>query len=143
MGAFGLVRRRVVPLLPRTLREGVRRLLGRETPYMVPRQGLPAGVAPWQRQHILRHLPAYEDAVRELLRVSGWLTVVAEKDASQGRDKLGTGYSPGSLGQFWANAWDPVRLKRFARGNGAAIAFTLNDAKLDDPGAQYIYVFER
>jgi ubiquinone/menaquinone biosynthesis C-methylase UbiE len=90
-------------------------------------------------QHIIRHLASYEQAVRELLRVSRRLVVIVEKDASEKGDQKAVGFAA-ETGRFWTNAWDPTRLKQFARENGAMIAFTLNDAGRDDPDAQFVYV---
>jgi SAM-dependent methyltransferase len=91
-------------------------------------------------QHILRHLESYEQAIREYLRVGRWMVVIVEKAAAEKKDEKGTGYSEGE-GHFWTNSWDPVRIKHFARANGASIGFTLNDARRDDPDGQFIYVF--
>lgn len=96
-------------------------------------------------QHIIRHLESYEQAMREILRVSSQWVVVAEKGAAPpGAQDIRDAYWSEFYGShFWAISWEPNRLKAFARENGAALAFTLNDARQDDPDGQYLYVFCR
>jgi SAM-dependent methyltransferase len=93
-------------------------------------------------QHILRHLDRYERAVDELLRVAR-VVVIVEKDVGEGRDRRGTYHDPEIESTFWVNAWEPGRLKEYARSRGARMAFALNDARIDDPDGQFIYVFAR
>ena len=91
-------------------------------------------------QHVLRYLESYEAAVRELLRVSRRVVILVEKEAAD-EDRLGTYYNE-TLGSFFPlNLYDPAKLKAFARANGASLAFTLNDSRVDDPDGQAVYVF--
>jgi SAM-dependent methyltransferase len=96
-------------------------------------------------QHIIRHLETFEQAVREFLRVSRSFVIVAEKGAAlPGAPDIRDAYwSEADKSHYWAISWEPNHLKQFARENGAALAFTLNDARHDDPDGQYVYVFCR
>ena len=92
-------------------------------------------------QHLIRHLPYYEDAVRELLRVSRRIVLIAEKDIGDERDELGHHYNEHHRSRYWVNNYEPTRLKQFARNNGAAIAFMLNNPRSDEPDGQVVYGF--
>jgi SAM-dependent methyltransferase len=92
-------------------------------------------------QHVIQYLEYYDVAVRELLRVSRWMVVIVVKGIGEGEDRLGTYFNQRHQRFFRANMYDPDRLKAFARSEGASLAFTLNDARFDDPGGQHLYVF--
>ena len=92
-------------------------------------------------QHVIQYLDGYEPALRELLRVSSWMVVVVVKGIGEGGDRLGSYFNQRHQRFFRANMYDPDRLKAFARAEGASLAFTLNDARFDDPGGQHISVF--
>jgi len=96
-------------------------------------------------QHVIRHLETYENAVREYLRVSRDLVVIAEKGAAEpgAPDVIDAYWSARTESYYWANSWEPTRLKRFAQEHGARHTFTLNDARTDDPDGQFVYVFSK
>jgi SAM-dependent methyltransferase len=92
-------------------------------------------------QHAIQYLEYYDKAMAELLRVSRWLTILVVKEVSEGVDRLGTYFNQRHQTHFRLNLYEPGKLKAFAREHGAALAFTLNDARFDDPDGQHSYVF--
>jgi ubiquinone/menaquinone biosynthesis C-methylase UbiE len=96
-------------------------------------------------QHVIRHLESYESAIQEFLRVSRDLVVIAEKGAAEpgAPDIIDAYWSSRTESYYWANSWEPTRLKQFARAHGARHTFTLNDARADDPDGQFVYVFSK
>jgi ubiquinone/menaquinone biosynthesis C-methylase UbiE len=96
-------------------------------------------------QHIIRHLETYEQAVHEFLRVARDSVIVAEKGAPLpgAADIIDAYWSERNKSYYWANSWEPTRLKKVARAHGALVTFTLNDARQDDPDGQFLYVFRR
>ena len=92
-------------------------------------------------QHAIPYLVYYDRAVREMLRVAGRLVLLVVKGIGTKDDLLGTYWNEQHKTYFRSNLYEPTKLKAFARSNGAALAFTLNDARYDDPAGQYVYVF--
>jgi ubiquinone/menaquinone biosynthesis C-methylase UbiE len=94
-------------------------------------------------QHVIRHLETYERAVPEYLRVSRGTVIIAEKGAALpgAPDIIDVYWSDNTQSHYWANSWEPTRLKAYARAHGARTTFTLNDARQDDPDGQFVYVF--
>jgi ubiquinone/menaquinone biosynthesis C-methylase UbiE len=92
-------------------------------------------------QHLFRHLESYERALRECLRVCRSLVVVVEKGISRKHDVREAYFSAEDQSWYWVNRFEPGGVKRCARAHGATLAFLLNDADVDDPDGQYVYVF--
>jgi SAM-dependent methyltransferase len=94
-------------------------------------------------EHVIGYLGGYEAAVAELLRVARRAVLVTVKGIAEGEDRLGTYWNERHQRYFRSNLYEPGRLKAFARSQGAALAFLLNDARVDDPEGQYVFTFLR
>jgi len=93
-------------------------------------------------QQVVRYLDSYERALAELLRVARGVVILVEKQAVA-EDALGTYYNETLGSHFRLNLYGDAKLKAFARSNGASLAFTLNDSRVDDPAGQVVYVFHK